>query len=112
MRSGCKGTAFFFLIANYLLEKFLLWKFENALSLRDYKGKARIYKTKKQLIKKEIKLLSEMDVLENHKAYGSINFEDFYARNDMQAGQLEKARQTSPRGAFQKHSISRRRSTT
>lgn len=53
-----------------------------------------------------------MDVLENHKAYGSINFEDFYARNDMQAGQLEKARQTSPRGAFQKHSISRRRSTT
>lgn len=55
----------------------MLWNFENALSLRDYKGKARIYKTKKQIAKKERKMLSEMDVLENHKTYGSITFEDF-----------------------------------
>jgi hypothetical protein len=42
VRSGCKGMKFIFQNANVFLKTFLLWIFENALSLRDYKGTARI----------------------------------------------------------------------
>ncbi|MFN3530826.1 MAG: hypothetical protein ACK417_12950, partial [Bacteroidia bacterium] len=65
VRSGCKGTTLSFEYANYFLKNFLLSIFKNALSLRDYKGKARILNPKLSSIKKAIFFLTRMQRTED-----------------------------------------------
>ena len=45
---------------------------ENALSLRDYKGKASFFKSKPHVLKKAIKNTTFADIAENQMSYGSI----------------------------------------
>lgn len=45
---------------------------ENALSLRDYKGKASFFKSKPWALKKAIKNTTSADAAENQMGYGSI----------------------------------------
>lgn len=56
-------------------------------------------------------MLTRMDVLENHKAYDSINFELFFAGRLNAPYQMPAAHDLKPWGCFEKLVISRHQST-